>query len=254
MDKAMSPQSQWMGQQMVLRIGAVCAILGSIFSVAAGTGFDNLTNEYGTQAVLNSLAFRPEWSWPLVYLGFIFGALLWVGAFIVLADSLTGNLSRTLARMGVASVVLGTSIHVVDASISGFGLAALARAWGTASASEQANLLLAGDTLLWVLGGTWASVLSLFHGVPFVLLGLALVFSRAYPGWLGWIGVVGGAGSLAAGVSMFLGTAIFPERLFIAFAVLVSLWMVAIGYLMWRKTSVSDLLEEQRYQGEGVAS
>jgi hypothetical protein len=37
---------------MFLRIGAVCAILGAVVSAAAGTGFGNITNELGTEAVL----------------------------------------------------------------------------------------------------------------------------------------------------------------------------------------------------------
>jgi hypothetical protein len=132
----------------------VSAILGTVLSVAAGVGFGNLTNELGAQAVLNYLASRPEWYWPATYLGFIFGALLWVLAFVVVADSLGGDIGRTLGRFGVAVVVLGASIHVVDSSISGFGLTALAGEWKDTSTSEQANLLLAADTLLWILGGT----------------------------------------------------------------------------------------------------
>lgn len=221
-------------ERTLLKTGAVSAILGTVLSVAAGVGFGNLTNELGAQAVLNYLAQRPEWYWPATYLGFIFGALFWVLAFIVLADSLEGGIGRTLGRFGVAVVVLGASIHVVDSSISGFGLTALAGEWADASTSEQANLLLAGETLLWVLGGTWASVLSLFHGVPFILFGLAAVLDRSYPAWLGWVGFVGGLGSLVAGVMMFLGTDILPEWLFIVFALIVSLFMLIMGASMWR--------------------
>lgn len=222
------------------RIGAVSAILGTVLSVAAGVSFGNLTNELGAEAVLNYLASRPEWYWPATYLGFIFGALFWVMAFIVLADSLDGGIGRTLGRFGVAVVVLGASIHIVDSSISGFGLTALAGEWTGASASEQANLLLAGDTLLWILGGTWANVLILFHGVPFILFGLAVVLDRNYPAWLGWVGFVGGLGSLVAGTIMFLDTDILPEWLFIVFALIVSLFMVIMGALMWRDAPLNS--------------
>ncbi|MCA1737445.1 MAG: hypothetical protein LC740_01045, partial [Actinobacteria bacterium] len=75
-------------EQAFLRIGAVCAILGTILSVAAGTGFGNLTNELATEPVLSYVASRPSWYWPAVHLGFILGALLWVGALTVLSGSL----------------------------------------------------------------------------------------------------------------------------------------------------------------------
>jgi hypothetical protein len=74
------------------------------------------------------------------------------------------------------------------------------------------------------------------HGVPFILFGLAVVFSRLYPTWLGWVGVVGGLGSLTSGVAMFLGVDL---ELYIAFALVVSVWMVAMGLLMWRRADTA---------------
>ena len=219
-------------QRTFLRIGAVCAILGAVVSVAAGIGFGNLTNELGTEAVLRYIASRP--AWPAVHLGVILGALLWVGALIVLANSFAQGASSALGRWGAVSVIVGATIHILDSSINGFGLRALAEAWTAASASQQASMLGTGDTLLWILGGTWASVISYFHGLPFILFGLAVVFDRRYPAWLGWVGFVGGAGSLACGMLMFLSVGLFPGRLYIAFALVVSVWMVAMGVLMWR--------------------
>ncbi|HEY2974666.1 MAG TPA: hypothetical protein VGJ48_19285 [Pyrinomonadaceae bacterium] len=222
-------------EKTLLRTGAVCAILGSIISVAAGMGFGNLTNEAGTETVLRTIASRPSWYWPTVHLCFIIGAFLWVWAFNALANSLTSGISWTLGRLGAVTIMVGAAIHIVDSSISGFGLTALAHAWANAHASEQASLLLIADTLHFVLNGTWPSVHSYFHGVPFILAGLAVVFSRRYPAWLGWVGVVGGAGSLVGGMLMFFGVSLGRQRLFVVFAQIVSLWMVAMGVLMWRR-------------------
>ena len=222
-------------EQAFLRIGAVCAILGTILSVAAGTGFGNLTNELATEPVLSYVASRPSWYWPAVHLGFILGALLWVGALTVLSGSLVQGVGWALGKWGIASVIVGATIHIVDSSINGFGVTALANAWAAAPASAQESLLRAGDMLLWVLGGTWASVVSYFHGLPFVLFGLAVTLDRSYPTWLGWVGFVGGAGSLASGMMMFLSVGLFPDRLYIAFALVVSLFMLVMGVLMWRR-------------------
>ena len=226
-------------EQVLLRIGAVCAILGTVLSVAAGTGFGNLTNELATEPLLSYVASRPSWYWPAVHLGFILGALLWVGALTALAGSLMQGTGWALGRLGAASIILGAAIHIADSSINGFGLTALVGTWSAASAPEQIRLLLVGDALLWILGGTWASVISFFHGLPFVLFGLAVVLDRSYPSWLGWVGFVGGAGSLASGMMMFLSVDLFPRRLYIAFALFVSVWMVAMGVLMWRRAYVA---------------
>jgi hypothetical protein len=221
-------------KRTILRLGAVGAIFGAVVSVAAGMGLGTLTNEVGAEPILRAISARPDWYWPGVHLSFILGAFLWVGAFIALAVSLKNGVSGALGWLGAAAVIVGAGVHVVDSSISGFGLTALAKAWASAPASEQANLLRIGDTLLYVLNGTWPSVHSYFHGVPFILSGLAVALSRRYPAWLGWIAVVGGAGSLAGGVLMFFDVSLGSEQFFILFAQLVSLWMVAMGVLMWR--------------------
>ena len=225
------------GHRILLRIGAIGAVVGAVVSVGAGMGFGNLTNEVGTEQVLRFIAARPAAFWPTVHLGFIIGAFLWIGAFVALAASFRRGVSWALGRVAAAAMIVGGAVHVIDSSISGGGLAPLAHAWGTAAASDQAELLRVGDTLLYALNGTWWSVHSYFHGLPFVLAGLAVVASRGYPTWLGWIGVAGGTASLAAGVLQFLGAMPGTERLVIVPAQLVSLWMVGIGVLMWRKAA-----------------
>lgn len=74
-------------------------------------------------------------------------------------------------------------------------------------------------------------MITLFHGVPFVLAGLAVVLSRRFPAWLGWVGVLGGAGSVLVGVAMFFG--LLGEGPAVPFAVVLSVFMVVLGWLMW---------------------
>jgi len=103
----MRKRMQLTREQMSLRIGAVCAILGAVVSVAAGIGFGNITNVLGTEAVLRYLASRPARYWPTVHLGLILDALLWVAALAALASSLTRGAGWALGRWGAASVIVG---------------------------------------------------------------------------------------------------------------------------------------------------
>jgi Domain of unknown function (DUF4386) len=131
--------------------------------------------------------------------------------------------------------------------VNGVGLAVWPRTGTSPAAAEQPSLLRAGDVLIHVVHGTWASVIALFHGLPFVLLGAAVVVSRRYPAWIGWFGIVGGAGSLVLGVAMFLGTQVM---LYVAFAIVVSLWMVTMGFLLWQ----GDAVPERTPRARGVAT
>jgi hypothetical protein len=221
-------------ERVFLRIGAAGAVAGAIVSVAAGIGFGNLTNELDTEQVLRIISAGADWYWPTVHLGFIVGAFLWVGAFAALAASFTRGASWALGHLAFAAIVVGAAVHVVDSSVSGFGLAALANAWASAPPSEQAHLLRIGDTLLYILNGTWPNVHSFFHGLPFVAGGGAVALSRRYPAWIGWLGAAGGAASLLGGVLQFLGVVPREERFVIVPAQVVSLWFVAVGVMMWR--------------------
>lgn len=234
-------------QPVMLRIGGVCAILGALVSVAAGTAVGNVTSTYGPQGVLSYIAARPEWYWPVGHLGFITGALLWVGTFVAFVRYASPGTSRVLGRLAAGSALVGASIHAIDSSISAYGLGALARAWASAAAGQQAELIETSRLLLWILKGTWAGVLTFFHGVPFVLIGLAVVFDPRQPTWFGTIAALAGLGSVAAGVARFVGAGFFPDFLFVWFAVLVSMWMVGLGIVMWPRARPPAVESQRRY-------
>lgn len=217
------------GERLLLRWGAGAAIVGTVLQVAAGTGQSALLGT--TNVSLDSLAELADWVWPAAYLGFIVGALLWVGALAALAATLTDGAAWALGRLAVVTAIVGATLHVVDGALNVGGLAGLADAWAVAPEEARAALSQDGELLRRILEGTWAGVVILFHGVPFVLAGLAVALSRRYPAWLGWVGVGGGAGSLVVGVAMFFGA--LGAGPAVPFAVVLSLFMVAVGSLMW---------------------
>jgi hypothetical protein len=232
-----SESQQRLGERLLLQIGAVAAILGTILQVAAGTS-QSAQLGTGADVALASLAALPDWVWTFTYFGFIFGAVLWVGALVALASTLTEGAAWALSRLAVAVAIVGATLHAVDGSLNAGALAGLARSWEAAPEPERAALVQNADLLLRVLDATWAGVITLFHGAPFVLAGLAVAVSRRYPAWLGWIGLIGGAGSLVVGIAMFLDMA--PAGLAVPFAVVLSLFMVILGWLMWSQPRVAN--------------
>jgi hypothetical protein len=166
-------ETQSTNQSLVLKFGAVCAILGTVITMTAGANFNNLTNENGTEMILRTLAAKPNWYWPAVHLAFIFGATLWAFAFVALAHSFPKGIAWVLSWFAAVSMIFGVVIHIVDSSISGYGLTVLSQAWAAASPAEQLNLLRQADTLLDIMRGTWVNVLNFYSGLPFILVGIS---------------------------------------------------------------------------------
>lgn len=228
-----------------LRFGGICAIVGAVLSIAAGIGFRNLTNLYTAQDILEILAARSPILWSLTHLAFIAGTLLWVFALVALSWTLIEGRSWALGRLGAAAVILGAAVHVLHSAVNGYGFTTLAQSWNDPS-TDAAALVVVGDAIRRVLGGTWAATLLLFHGVPFVLYGLAVAYSPRYPSWLGWVGVAGGAGSILAGVALLFGKYLITLWLPVVFAIVISVWMGIVGFMMWRHAEEYDGMMEAR--------
>ena len=216
-----------------LRFGGLCAIVGAVLSIAAGIGFRNLTNVYHAQDILEILSARSPLTWSLTHLAFIAGTLLWVFALVALSWTLIEGRSWALGRLGAAAVILGAAVHVVYSAVNGYGFTTLAQSWNDPS-TDAAALVVVGDAIRRFLGGAWAATLLLFHGVPFVLYGLAVAYSPRYPSWLGWVGVAGGAGSILTGVALLFGKYLISLWLPVVFAIVISVWMAIVGVMMWR--------------------
>ena len=138
----------------------------------------------------------------------------------------SGERAMTVAGLavGAARIATGNSTPDVDRAVIPSGLV----------------ILLVGALSVELAPWRWArSVHSYFHGVPLILSGLAVALSRRYPPWLGWIGAAGGTASFLGGVRQFLGSVSGLERLVIVPAQVVSLWMVAMGDLIWRRAGAT---------------
>ncbi|HEX5032141.1 MAG TPA: DUF4386 family protein [Candidatus Eisenbacteria bacterium] len=221
-------------RESLLRMGGAAAIVGSVIFVAAGIAFGNLTHSSNPETVLRVIASRGRTFWPLVQMGFAFGALLWVIALTALTRTLTDGTSWALSRVAVSAVFLGATIHIIDSSISAYALGTIARDWNM-SGADMVRYEAFGEVIQRILGGTWAAVITFFHGVPFILFGLAVALSGRYPKWLGWVGFIGGVGSLLCGIPMFFARYFVSLDFYIPFAVLLSVWMIIIGVHLWTR-------------------
>ncbi|MGH8904238.1 MAG: DUF4386 family protein [Egibacteraceae bacterium] len=125
----------------------------------------------------------------------------------------------------------------IDFTIDGRALETLADAWASAPASQQANLLLAGDLLFRMILGATAWSAQVLLGLSLLVYGLAVLRSRAYPVWMGWIGTLGGAGWLAVGIVLFVSVGFLTFDHVVPFQLLEAAWMLGMGVLMWHRAS-----------------
>src|SRR5262249_35873190 len=147
-----------------------------------------------------------------------------------------GGLAGALARFGWAAAIVGVAIGLVLVIMDGIGAKQLADAWAEAPEAEKAAALrdvTANETINLALASLFNLV---FAAATFILYGLAVALSNAYPRWLGWVAVAAGVVSIGAGlVQALAGEPTMASRvLTIIGPTLITLWLAVMGVLVYR--------------------
>jgi hypothetical protein len=226
-------QAAVVARQQVLKLGGVLAILGGFTYLVTLLVHGDLPDQT-TEILLNHVAGRPEW--PTLKLTLIISIMLWAGAFIALASSLSHGASWLLGQMAAACLLVGAAVVVVEYSILGHEIKQIANAWHAATGAERAHHLLIAEALIGVANGLFLSFIAWLLGLPYLLLGLAVALDGQYPRWLGWLAVVGGTGALLTGVTRFVGINLVPfPVLYGGFVIPLNIWLAGMGLAMWQQ-------------------
>jgi hypothetical protein len=229
-----APNESATRDRQALKFGGALAVVGGLGYFIALLLHGDLPDQ-STEIALEHIAGRPEWR--ALKLALITSVLCWIGAFTALVGSLPQGVSKLLGRWAVSISIVGVAIVVVEYAIIGHALKDVADTWlATPATGNEVNLRMA-EVMLAITGGLFHSFVAWMLGLPYVLLGAAVVLGRGYPRWLGWIAVVAGSGALLAGTTRFLGFELVPyPLLYGGFVIPLSLWLVAMGIFMWRRT------------------
>ncbi len=219
-------------ERRTLQFGGALAVIGGL-----GYFFTLLLHgdlpDQSTEIALEHIAGRPEWR--ALKLALIASIFCWIGAFTILVRSFPRSLSNLIGRWAVSISTIGAAIVVVEYAIIGHALKEVADTWAMAPTTDQEAILPMADVMLAITGGLFHSFVAWMLGLPYILLGVAIVLGRAYPRWLGWIAVVAGSGALLAGTTRFLGIGLVPyPLLYGGFVIPLCIWLTAMGALMWR--------------------
>jgi len=218
----------------ILRIGSVAGIVGSLLAMI-GNLLHPATPIGDPEGVARTIA-QSE-IWVPVHLVIVVGLILMLGALVALSRSIEGGVAGALAQLGSVAAVAGVTVGVVLVIVDGVAAKHLADAWEVAPPEQAAaalRVVVAEEAINFALAALFNI---LFAGVTFILLGLAVAWSKEYPGWLGWVVVVAGVGSVPVGlVQAYTGESIgFTRIATIIFPTIITLWVVGMSVLVWRK-------------------
>lgn len=218
------------------RIGAGAAIVGSLLAMV-GNLLHPATPVGQGEGVARAIAASA--AWVPVHLTIVAGLLLMFAGLVAISRSLRGGLAGALAQYGYVAAIAGITTGLLLVIIDGVAAKHLADVWASAPLEERATalrLVLAEETINFAVASLFNI---LFAGVTYILLGLAVAWSRVYPRWLGWVGVATGFGCIAAGlIQAFAGEpSTLTKTLTIIFPTLITLWTALMGGLLFRKAS-----------------
>jgi hypothetical protein len=223
-------------ERWIFRIGGGAAILGSLCA-AVGNLLHPITPRDDPEGVAQVIA-QSEF-WTLIHLVIVLGIILMLAGLVAIRHSIEGGLPEALARLGVYAATVGVTVGLITVILDGVAAKQLADQWAMAPESEKTialGMVSANETINFALAGLFNMS---FAGVPFILFGLAVALSHAYPRWLGWTAAAAGSGSIGAGlVQAFTGEPTMASLILtIIGPTVISLWLLVMGILLTRKAS-----------------
>lgn len=231
-----------MSERLVLRIGGMAAIVGGILVLVGNIVHPRELGQLDEASALLEVIAGSE-IWVADHLVIMIAITLLLGAFYGVTHSITRGSGVVWAQLAWGTSIVGVGLGVAFMLTEAVAMAGLAETWVASSGNEKDLALAAGNALFQLsLALSAGAPLFLFGATP-VLVGLAMLGSSEYPSWLGWVGVILGFIALAwglvqvlTGVTTQTGLVLVPIGI-----VTVTLWILYLGILMWRRSATVEV-------------
>ena len=228
------------GEMITTRIGALALPLGIIVLVAATAMHPSQEDVMDNQRVFREYAASHDW--VAVHFAQWVGAILVIAGLVTLYACLTtkADAAAGLARFALAAALLtGAAITMLQA-VDGVALKWAVDAWVNAPAEQANAAFAAAKAVRWTEYGL-QSYSNILLGLSLILFGLAIAVGTVYPRWPGWIAIGAGIAWIIHGLLVpYIGFFDSVPRL--VAQVLMAVWALIMGFLMWRGTDRYPLL------------
>jgi hypothetical protein len=229
-------------QLLVLRIGGVSAIVGGVLVLVGNIVHPREPGQLDDASALLEVIVDSE-IWVADHLMIMIAMTLLLGAFYGVTHSITSGPGVVWAHLAWGMSIVGVGLGVAFMLTEAVAMAGLAETWAASSGNEKDLALAAGNALFHLsLALAAGAPLFLFGATP-VLVGLAMLGSIEYPSWLGWVGVIlgfiavaGGLVQILTGVTSQTGLVLVPIGI-----VTVTLWILYLGVVMWRRSATVEV-------------
>lgn len=165
--------------------------------------------------------------------GFLLGLLIFLGLY----RSIQQVKAKVFAVLGVVFAVMGTCFTMSWIAIDGIAMKRIAEDWLAAPPEEKASAFRVATAMEDVIFGYFSLAWVMWFGLPVLFFGIAVALNEPRRAWIGWAGAVFGAAASVVGVIQ-----VYTHRDFVVTdilipitAVLASVWIVAMGILLWRQ-------------------
>jgi hypothetical protein len=225
-----------MGYRSESRIGATCAITGSVLFFV-GT-YPHPLEANPNDAVAAFTEYAANHLWVTSHLTQLAGVALMVAALLFLAQQLELVSSTGWVRLAAGGAIASLATSTVLQAVDGIALKVMVDTWAVAPAAQKEAAFYAAFAVRQVEIGL-ASVLSLLSGLTVTVYGRVLLVDHTYPKWLGGLAIVGGVPTTVAGVVMaYTGFSGLTMAINMPASSLLLVWTFTLGVCMWRRGGV----------------
>jgi hypothetical protein len=225
-----------MPERTLFKIGSASAIVGMILAIIFNI-LHPRASDTSAAALVPKIA--ASGIWRTDHLALAVAVVLATCGLVAIYRSITAGRGAALARLGFAGALVSAGVFLVLIAMDGVAMKELAQAWAGAPAAEKATAFRVAAAVGEVNAAIFFLWTFAFFGVTILLYGLAVALSDVYPKWLGWVAVLAALGSAAiAVVEIYSGPSnLWTNVLFPIFSIIISVWLLVMGVLLWRKAS-----------------